>query len=151
MNQKALGLVETKGLIAAIEAADAMVKAASVKLIGIEQTVAALMTVQVSGDTAAVQSAVDAGRAAAERVGELVSSHVIPRPADEVAEMQSMTGEREAFGISKAPVAARSLEQMTVRELRTLARKTEGLSIQGREIARASKSQLLDVLRGSPG
>lgn len=148
MSQEALGLVETKGLIAAIEAADAMVKAASVKLIGIEQTVAALMTVQVTGETAAVQSAVDAGRAAAERVGELVSSHVIPRPADEVAEMQSITGVREATRISKPPAASRSLEQMTVRELRILARKTEGLPIQGREIARASKRQLLDVLGG---
>ena len=78
----ALGLVETKGLVAAIEAADTMVKTANVVLIGKEITRGALVTIKIIGDTAAVRSAVDAGAAAAERVGELVSKHVIPRPAD---------------------------------------------------------------------
>ncbi|GJQ62854.1 MAG: hypothetical protein SCALA702_19070 [Melioribacteraceae bacterium] len=76
----ALGLVETQGLIGAIEAADAMVKAANVRLIAKEKITAALVTVKVVGDVAAVRSAVDAGSAAASRVGQLVSSHVIPRP-----------------------------------------------------------------------
>jgi microcompartment protein CcmL/EutN len=76
----ALGLVETKGLVAAIEAADAMVKAASVKFVGREITVPAMITVKVIGDTAAVKAAVDAGAAAAQRVGQLISTHIIPQP-----------------------------------------------------------------------
>lgn len=78
----ALGLIETRGLVAAIEAADAMVKAAHVQLIGKERAEAGLITVKIRGDVAAVRAAVDAGAAAAQRVGELVSSHVIPRPDD---------------------------------------------------------------------
>ena len=81
---QALGMVETKGLVAAIEAADAMVKAANVTLIGKERIGSGLVTVMVRGDVGAVKSAVDAGAAAAERVGELVSVHVIPRPHEEV-------------------------------------------------------------------
>ena len=84
MDEKALGLVETKGLVGAIEAADAMVKTANVQLIGIEKTIAALLTVKVVGETGAVQSAVDAGASAAEKVGELISVHVIPRPHEDV-------------------------------------------------------------------
>ena len=76
----ALGMVETKGIVGAIEAADAMVKAANVSLIGKIKVGGALVTVMVRGDVGAVKAAVDAGAAAAERVGELVSCHVIPRP-----------------------------------------------------------------------
>ncbi|NME97323.1 BMC domain-containing protein [Aneurinibacillus aneurinilyticus] len=81
---KALGMIETRGLIGSIEAADAMVKAADVRLLSQEKVDAALVTVFVEGDVGAVQAALEAGRAAAERVGELVSSHFIPRPDDEV-------------------------------------------------------------------
>ena len=80
----ALGLIETRGLVGAIEAADAMTKAAEVELIGKERAEAGLMTIKVKGDVAAVRAAVDAGAAAAQRVGELVSAHVIPRPDDEI-------------------------------------------------------------------
>ena len=80
----ALGMVETKGLVGAIEAADAMVKAANVTLIGKEQVGAGLVTVMVRGDVGAVKAATDAGAAAAENVGELISVHVIPRPHAEV-------------------------------------------------------------------
>jgi len=80
----ALGLIETKGLIGAIEAADAMVKAANVKLVSKEKITAALVTIKIVGEVAAVKSAVDAGAAAAQRVGQLVSAHVIPRPDDEI-------------------------------------------------------------------
>jgi len=82
--QLALGLIETKGLIGAIEAADAMLKAANVKLVSKEKITAALVTVKIIGETAAVKSAVDAGAAAAQRVGQLVSAHVIPRPDDQI-------------------------------------------------------------------
>jgi ethanolamine utilization protein EutM len=80
----ALGMVETKGLIGAIEAADAMVKAANVVLIGSEYVGGGYVTVMVRGDVGAVKAATDAGAAAAKRVGELVSVHVIPRPHSDV-------------------------------------------------------------------
>lgn len=83
-NANALGMVETKGLVAAIEAADAMVKAANVTLIGKEQIGGGLITVMVRGDVGAVKAATDAGAAAAENVGNLISVHVIPRPHSEV-------------------------------------------------------------------
>ncbi len=84
MSANALGMVETKGLVGAVEAADAMVKAANVTLIGKSQIGAGLVTVMVRGDVGAVKAATDAGAAAADRVGELVSVHVIPRPHGEV-------------------------------------------------------------------
>ena len=84
MEKEALGLVETRGLIAAIEAADAMVKAANVKLVGKELIGSALVTVMVRGDVGAVKAATEAGAAAAKRVGELISVHVIPRPHGDV-------------------------------------------------------------------
>ncbi len=84
MPMEALGLIETKGLVGSIEAADAMVKAANVILIGKEYIGAGYVTVMVRGDVGAVKAATDAGAAAARRVGELVSVHVIPRPHNEV-------------------------------------------------------------------
>ena len=81
---EALGMIETKGLVAMIEAADAMVKAANVRLIGKEQIGAAYVTVMVRGDVGAVKAATDAGAAAAARVGELISVHVIPRPHGDI-------------------------------------------------------------------
>ena len=84
MEKKALGMVETRGLIGAIEAADAMVKAANVTLIGKEQIGSGLVTVMVRGDVGAVKASAEAGSAAAQRVGELVSVHVIPSPHEDV-------------------------------------------------------------------
>ena len=84
MNTNSLGMIETRGLVGAIEAADAMVKAANVVLIGTEKIGSGLVSVMVRGDVGAVKAAVDAGAAAAERVGELISVHVIPRPHTEV-------------------------------------------------------------------
>ncbi len=84
MKEIALGLVETKGLVGSIEAADAMVKAANVRLVGKEYIGNGYVTVMVRGDVGAVKAAVDAGAAAAQRVGELISVHVIPRPHDDV-------------------------------------------------------------------
>lgn len=83
-NTNALGMIETKGLVGAIEAADAMVKAANVSLVGKEQIGSGLVTVMVRGDVGAVKAATDAGASAAERVGELIAVHVIPRPHTEV-------------------------------------------------------------------
>ena len=84
MEKEALGMVETKGLVGSIEAADAMVKAANVTLIGKEKIGSGLVTVMVRGDVGAVKDSVDAGAAAAARVGELFAVHVIPRPHDDV-------------------------------------------------------------------
>ena len=81
---QALGMIETKGLVASIEAADAMVKAANVTLIGKEHVGGGLVTVMVRGDVGAVKAAVESGSAAASRLGELVATHVIPRPHTDV-------------------------------------------------------------------
>lgn len=81
---EALGMIETKGLVGAIEAADAMVKAANVHLVGKEHVGGGLVTVMVRGDVGAVKAATDAGAAAAQRVGELISVHVIPRPHGDI-------------------------------------------------------------------
>ena len=84
MAQEALGMVETRGLVAAIEAADAMVKAANVTLVGTEKIGSGLVSVMVRGDVGAVKSAVEAGEAAAQRLGEIIATHVIPRPHGDV-------------------------------------------------------------------
>ena len=84
MSQEALGLVETRGLIGSVEAADAMVKAANVTLVGKEFIGAGYVTVMIRGDVGAVKAATEAGAAAARRVGELAAVHVIPRPHSEV-------------------------------------------------------------------
>lgn len=84
MEQQALGMVETRGLVAAIEAADAMVKAANVTLIGTEKIGSGLVTVMVRGDVGAVKAATETGAATAARLGELIAVHVIPRPHADV-------------------------------------------------------------------
>jgi len=84
---EALGMVETKGLVPNIEACDAMLKAANVTLIGYEKVGRGLVTAFVKGDVAAVKSATDAGSAAASKVGEVISVHVIPRPHSDLADM----------------------------------------------------------------
>lgn len=197
----ALGLIETRGLIGAIEAADAAVKAADVELIGRERADAGLMTIKVKGDVAAVRAAVDAGAAAAQRVGELVFTHVIPRPDDDVEILiyppPWQTKEKPREG-TPAPSSAKQsrvrkqtartkpsteiradastdaeagessdveeknislptmsddeqtyrtqLENLTVHELRHYARGVEGLPIFGRQISRANREELIEIL-----
>jgi len=94
--QEALGMIETRGLVSAIEAADAMVKAANVHLLGKELVGGGLVTVMVRGDVGAVKAAVEAGGAAAKRVGELISVHVIPRPHSDVEAVLPGTAEEAA-------------------------------------------------------
>lgn len=84
MTNLALGMIETRGLVAAIEAADAMLKAANVELVGTEKIGSGLVSVMVRGDVGAVKSAVEAGASSAERLGEVIATHVIPRPHDDV-------------------------------------------------------------------
>ncbi|OGU27749.1 MAG: hypothetical protein A2057_00090 [Ignavibacteria bacterium GWA2_35_9] len=227
---KALGLVETRGLVAAIEAADAMVKAANVTLVGKERTDPALITIKIVGETAAVRSAVDAGSAAAKRVGVLVSTHIIPQPDNQMVtllpEIKDSSEEKprkaekvipekkgesvapvvksfpqkeikrekkessksvkeeireevkpsvetsdtisrlrqEALGIEagtekkekerpkasapkKEKIKMEQVEILNVHQLRRFARSTEGFPIQGREISRANRKELLDYFK----
>ena len=89
---EALGMVETRGLVAAIEAADAMVKAANVQLIGSEKIGSGLVSVMVRGDVGAVKAAVEAGGEAAARLGEVIATHVIPRPHTDVNKLLPTLG-----------------------------------------------------------
>ena len=146
----ALGLIETRGLVGAIEAADAGLKAADVRFLGTERADAGLVTVMFGGEVAAVKSAVDAAAAAAERVGELVSSHVIPRPH---AELDAIQGDED--GDAAPPEVPRQgsrydLERLShakVVDLRAMARRVAGFPIRGREVARAGREELLDAFR----
>ncbi len=112
--QQALGLVETKGLVASIEAADAMLKASRVRLVGKERALAGLITIVVVGDVAAVKASVDAGAAAAQRIGELVSVHVIPKPDDQIAAILPIEDRKETLTTEKIikPKPAKPVEKI---------------------------------------
>ena len=99
-NLEALGMIETKGLVALIEASDAMVKAANVNLIGWQKIGSGLVTAFVVGDVAAVKAAVDAGAAAAGRVGEVIGVQVIPRPHDDTSSVLPSAGKRQTASVS---------------------------------------------------
>jgi len=92
----ALGLIETRGLVGAIEAADVMVKAANVEIVGRESVGGGYVTVAITGDVGAVKAAIDAGATAAKKTGELVSAHLIPRPHADVASVLPMSARQEA-------------------------------------------------------
>ena len=99
-NLEALGMIETKGLTALVEASDAMVKSANVTLLGWQKIGSGLVTAFVVGDVAAVKAAVDAGSAAAGRVGEVVAVQVIPRPHEDLGSVLPGAGKRQAAGVS---------------------------------------------------
>jgi microcompartment protein CcmL/EutN len=171
MLEYALGLVETRGLVGSIEAADVMLKTANVALLGSEYVRDGLVTVEIVGEVAAVKVAVEAGASAAARVGTLLSSHVIPRPDNEI---EPLLRRRPASPASPEPPAPAPkptskpaprpapapvelvagddteylshLEALSVHQLRTLARQVSGLSIQGRQISKANKSVLIQEL-----
>ncbi|MBN2572725.1 MAG: BMC domain-containing protein [Ignavibacteriales bacterium] len=189
----ALGLIETKGLVGAIEAADAMLKTANVKLIGKEKITAGLITIKIEGEVAAVKSALDAGAAAAQRVGQLISVHIIPRPDEQLdsiilqGKIKSVSVEEKTekskkktqlegkiFSKKLEPVISDETSEeeflnteqknkvettkdlfdedvdyknLSVPELRKLARSFENFPIKGREISRADKTTLLDYFK----
>lgn len=150
---EALGLIETRGLVGAVEAADAGTKAANVRLLGIERADAGLVTVKFLGEVAAVKAAVDAGSAAAERVGQLISLHVIPRPHDEldvIVDDDDVPESPGAHGSAERPDMAR-LEEMKVVELRALARRHPAFPLKGRDVARAGRDELLAAFRTLSG
>ena len=152
MPEFALGLIETRGLVGSIAAADVMLKTARVVLLGLEPVKDGYVTVQVAGEVAAVQAAVAAARETVPHVGQLVSSHVIPRPQDEIEPiLQGIKAPPPSPpSAPPAPVAATDvddLEGMTVPQLRRLARKTPGLGIAGRQISKANRHVLIEELR----
>jgi microcompartment protein CcmL/EutN len=148
---EALGMIETRGLVASIEAADSMVKAANVRLTGNVQIGGGLVTIMVRGDVGAVKAAVDAGKVAAEKVGELVSLHVIPRPH---VEIEDFLPSPSPNSIEKKLVINKELDEMlkglnrkSVSELRKAARQLNGITISGRQISKANKQLLLDEIK----
>ena len=150
-SDQALGLVETRGLVGAIEAADAGLKAADVRFLGSERADAGLVTVMFGGEVAAVKAAVDAGAAAAERVGQLVSVHVIPRPhpmLDVVeGDDEGGTGGSPPVPMKEGRYDLTQLERARVVELRAIARRIPDFPIRGREVARAGRDELLAAFR----
>jgi hypothetical protein len=149
MSGEALGFVETRGLVAAIEACDAMLKAARVRLLARQIVKPALVTICVAGETAAVRAAVDAGARAAEKVGRVASTLVIPRPAAGIAELAG-TLQKPAWAPAAAagglPRDRGELAALPVRQLRALARRLPGVPLGGRQISQAGREQLLDLL-----
>ena len=145
-SQDALGLVETRGLVGAIEAADAGLKAADVRLLGSERADAGLVTVKFLGEVAAVKAAVDAAAAAATRIGQLVAVHVIPRPHDDIAIVAEDDDEASA-PVGGAPLDDARLQELKVVELRTLARRLPDFPLRGRDVARAGRDELLAAFR----
>lgn len=99
-HMEALGMIETKGLVPLIEASDAMLKAANVTLIGWQKIGSGLVTAMVVGDVAAVKAAVDAGAAAAQRVGEVIGIQVIPRPHEDIGAVLPLAGKKQAATVS---------------------------------------------------
>lgn len=185
MTQQALGMIETFGLVAAIEAADIALKTAAVRLVGYEKVKSGRIMVAVSGEVAAVQASVSAGSTAAAKINTVFNQHVIPRPIDDIGLMVSLGNDSEPLEpgpfspepsgpgtggpksdrpmvddskkeshkktVPKASAEAGkraeksevNLDKMSVVQLRTLARNTEGITIQGRQITKANKDQLI--------
>lgn len=159
--RQALGMIETKGRIGASEAADAMTKAAYVDLIGQETIGGGYTTVFVRGDVGAVKASLDAGQAAAEKVGELVSVHLIPRPHGDLEPLlpamaapprvsppwggEGVEGAPQA--LPKRPDGSVDLEALSVPELRRHARSLPSFPLKGREISMADRETLLRAFR----
>ena len=108
MESEAIGMIETRGLVGAIEAADSMVKAANVKLVSKEYAGSGLVTITVKGDVGAVKAAIESGSAAAKRVGEVISVHIIPRPHSEVDKVISGKMVRSGSGQIPKPAAPKA-------------------------------------------
>jgi ethanolamine utilization protein EutM len=134
-------------LVGAIEAADAGVKAAAVTLVGREYADAGLVTIAFRGETAAVKAAVDAAAVAAERVGQLISTHVIPQPSSDLDVLASEMEEGPADAESNAPVDMSRLALLKVVELRRAARRISNFPLKGRNVAKAGREELLAGFR----
>lgn len=156
----ALGMIETWGVPALIAAADAAAKAADVRVAAYEKADAGIVTVYILGDVASVKAAVEAGEAAARQVGQLLASHVIPRPDASVHQMIQMRWKRDNPAVEEtrppdssplreaisAPHYVPEWDKLPVQELRKLARHTPGFPLSGRQISTAGKTVLLRLL-----
>lgn len=136
----ALGLIEMLGFVGVAEAADAATKAAAVELSAVEKIEGGMISIRFLGDVGAVQAAVEAGVQAAQQVGTLVAHHVIPNPHEDLVCVFGLATET-------AEEDEEDLESLSVHRLRQRARETPGVTIQGREISRANRAQLLAELR----
>jgi len=139
----ALGLIETLGFVGVTEAADAATKAAAVELSAVEQIDGGIISIRVLGDVGAVQAAVEAGVQAAQQVGTLVAHHVIPNPHEDLVDVFGLMEKTDEIDETNEA----DLESLPVHRLRQIARETPGIAIQGREISRANRAQLLAELR----
>jgi len=161
MNGQALGFVETLGYIGAVEAADVCLKAANVRLIGIQLVKGGLVMIAVQGDVGAVKAAIDASRTAVEKMGQIISVHVIPRPAADIHKLLEERGETgkacpeqepECNGAADgmAPdgflTLIEKLNSMKVVELRTLARQSPGINLERNRIKFANRKELVEAL-----
>jgi len=153
MPKAAIGLIETRGLVGVIEAADAAAKAARVELLGFEQIGGGLISVRFSGDVASVQTAVQAGVEAARQVSEVISHHVIPSPHVDLVGLLGRSSHPDPDFASphlSAPTARPDLdelENLSVARLRQLVRQTSGAGLKGRQISHANKQTLIAELQ----
>lgn len=172
MNGQALGLVETYGYIGALEAADVCLKAANVKLLGLELVSGGLVTIEIMGDVGAVKAAVDAAKAAVEKVGKLITTHVIPRPAAYTGKIMYKTPdiikpakaalideqkqeeineemlERKDIDTAESETTSiiEKLKGMKVVEMRAFARELEGLNMERSHIKFAKREELIKAI-----
>jgi len=150
---KAIGLIETKGLVSAIEALDASLKAANVQLVKKENSTGGWVTIVITGDVGSVKAAIEAGSAAAGRLGNLISSHVIPRMASDVVNMVSQQPQRLKSKVESDAKSVESrdltddLDHYKVVDLRHLARTLEISTMDRNKIKYANKEQLIDAIR----
>lgn len=155
MNGQALGLIETLGYIGAVEAADVCLKAANVRLIGVQLVKGGLVMVAVTGEVGAVKAAVDASRTAVEKVGQVIAVHVIPRPAEDIPRLLEGSGkysdaaeaesrlETDGFPV---PGFLDKLSSMKVVELRALARQLPGINLERGHIKYANRKELMEAI-----
>ncbi|MDA0709389.1 MAG: BMC domain-containing protein [bacterium] len=140
----ALGLIEMVGFVGVVEAADAAVKAAAVELSVVKKIDGGMISIRLRGDVGAVQAAVEAGRRSAQQIGTLVAAHVIANPHEDLVRLFNLDSSQKLS-------PTENLEDLSVHRLRQIARATTGLRIQGREISRANREQLLNELRRASG
>lgn len=155
MRIQALGLIETFGFIAAVEAADICLKSANVKIIGVEPVSGGLVTVKITGDVGAVKASLDASRSSVEKLGCLISAHIIPKPAADTSKLlwdilNKTDNDAAMDQIERTPEDeadfARQINDMKVVELRTLARQLEGIAMERRHIKYATRKELLGTI-----
>lgn len=158
MGSEALGLIETLGYIGAVEAADVCLKAANVKLIGIQPVTGGLVTVGITGDVGAVKASIDASKSAVEKVGHLVSAHIIPRPAAGISYVYPFDPRVNAHEAGMEQIhemkhdsfeilgIIQELNSMKVVELRTYLRKLDGIKMEREHIKYATRKELLEAI-----